>query len=103
MRGDSLGVVLTIKEGLAIWAMGMNDFSCLTVQIETSDKSLLSFGNKGGLIGTCFPGRGGVTISGGAQEPWRCGAEGHGHKAWVGMGWSWTWWCWRSFPVVMVL
>ena len=25
---------------------------------------------------------GGVTIPGGAQEPWRCGTEGYDHWAW---------------------
>jgi len=39
------------------------------------------------VIGTSCPGSGGVTVPGGAPEPWRCGTEGRGQWArWGGLG-----------------
>lgn len=37
------------------------------------------------MDGTGCPGTGGVTISEGVPEPWKCGTEGM-----VGLGWCWV-------------
>jgi len=38
----------------------------------------------GGAVAQAAQGGGGVTISGGVQEPWRCGTKTYGQWAWCG-------------------
>lgn len=47
---DSMGDVLTMKEGPVIWTTGVNHFPCLIVQKETSSKVSAPSGDKDGFI-----------------------------------------------------
>ena len=62
----------------------------------------ITFRRSGAAVAQGCPASGGVTIPGGASEPWGCGTEGcgDGHG---GVDWGWTWGSWRSFPALVIL
>ena len=59
----------------------------LSYQITSDEGDGLKLHQKSGeAVAQATQGGRGVTVPGGAQEPWRCGTAGHGQWAW----WSWV-------------